>query len=552
MSYLVLARKWRPQTFDDLVGQKHIGRTLEKAIATGRVHHAFLFTGTRGVGKTTSARILAMALNCEKGPTANPCGVCGSCKQIKSGSGLDVMEIDGASNRGIDDIRNLREQISYTPAGGKFRIVIIDEVHMLTKEAFNALLKSLEEPPPNFIFIFATTDPNKVPETILSRIQRYDFKRISAEDIFDRLKYICTEEKIGFEEPALRFVAQKANGSRRDALTLLDQVIPFCKDGITIAELKPVLGLLDQSLFIELFNSIQEKNEAELLQKTTSVLAEGIDLGELANGLTEHVRNLLLSKIPNISRDVLLLSEAETKACAQQAAKFEAADLLRISDLLSSLTMRLTRSPMPRFELEAALLKMARLDKAVDIAKLLDGSFSSDSKKKTEYAPPQPLTQPTNIPLPPEPPEMEAPEKVSSEPLNLSPTAMASDWKLVIRTLSGDLMQIGTFLSLSNVSHADDREIHIMLPPNHKFQHSQLSSSDNTRKIEEWFKKKMNYHGRVLIKLTPESGSAGATGGQQQSGPVISIQKKTSINDAIKKEPIIGSILDEFEGEVIG
>jgi DNA polymerase-3 subunit gamma/tau len=221
MSYLVLARKWRPHTFSELVGQQHVAETLEKAIESSRIAHAFLFTGTRGVGKTSTARILAMALNCEKGPTPKPCGKCSSCREVKGGIGLDVMEIDGASNRGIDDVRELREQIAYTPAKGKYRIVIIDEVHMLTKEAFNALLKSLEEPPPNFIFIFATTEPHKVPETILSRVQRYDFRRISHADILKRLQFICDAEKIACEAEGLSFIVRKADGSMRDALTLL-------------------------------------------------------------------------------------------------------------------------------------------------------------------------------------------------------------------------------------------------------------------------------------------------------------------------------------------
>jgi DNA polymerase-3 subunit gamma/tau len=547
MSYLVLARKWRPQTFDDLVGQKHIGRTLEKAIATGRVHHAFLFTGTRGVGKTTSARILAMALNCEKGPTANPCGVCGSCKQIRSGSGLDVIEIDGASNNKVEDIRELREQVSYTPAGGKYRIVIIDEVHMLSNSAFNALLKTLEEPPPNFLFIFATTDAHKVPETILSRVQRFDFKSISAEDIFGRIKHICDEEKIAYEEAALRYIAQKGNGSMRDALTLLDQVIPFCVEGLTVAELRPVLGLMDQAIFIELIDHIHTKNEAALLSKTTSMLAEGIDIGDLINGLGEHVRNLLVSKIPNISRDVLLLSEAETKTCIAQAAKFDAADLLRISDLLSTLAIRLTRSPMPRFEFEAALLKLSRLDKAIDIGKLLDGSLSQT--KKNTFEPIKLTLSPSPSPSPSQPPPKHSlieDRPVENMPMNMSPSAMATEWKLVVRTMSSDMMQIGTFLSLSNVVHADENEMHISLPPDHRFQYSQLTQTESIRKIEEWFLKKMSYKGKIIIKLPGERSN------NVVIPSVVVVPKNISINEAIKNEPIIGTILDEFEGEVIG
>lgn len=381
MSYLVLARKWRPLTFADLVGQEHIGKTIERAIESKRVAHAFLFTGTRGVGKTTTARILAMALNCEKGPTVNPCGVCSSCKEIKSGVGLDVMEIDGASNRGIDAIRELREQIAYTPAGGKHRIVIIDEVHMLTREAFNALLKSLEEPPPNFIFIFATTEPNKVPETILSRVQRYDFKRISPLDVQKRLKHICEAESLVFEESALLFLAQKAAGSMRDALTLLDQVIPFCSDKITLESVKSVLGLVDADLYFTLFDQILSKEEAGLAKQVARVFAEGVDLSEFVLGMEEHVRHLLLSRIPDLDDNVLTLSSEEKARYAAQSNRFHPTDLLRLTEILSSLSQKLARSQMPRFDLEVALMKLARMDSAVEISALLKGEVQDQKKK---------------------------------------------------------------------------------------------------------------------------------------------------------------------------
>jgi DNA polymerase-3 subunit gamma/tau len=232
MSYVVFARKWRPLTFEDVVGQEHITETLKKAIEKDRVAHAYIFTGTRGVGKTTTARILARALNCENGPTPNPCGVCGACKNIMSGSSFDVIEIDGASNNSVEDIREIRDNIHYSSMGGKYRIYVIDEVHMLTKSAFNALLKTLEEPPPQVIFIFATTEPQKIPATIQSRCQRYDFRRISTEQIVERLTKICADENIAFSSGALTILARKAEGSMRDALSLLDQVCSFCQESI--------------------------------------------------------------------------------------------------------------------------------------------------------------------------------------------------------------------------------------------------------------------------------------------------------------------------------
>ena len=280
MSYIVFARKWRPKTFDDVVGQEHITNTLKKAIEKNRVAHAYIFSGTRGVGKTTTARILARALNCEKGPTPEPCGECTNCKNILSGSSFDVLEIDGASNNGVDDIRELRDNIGYSSMGGNNRIFVIDEVHMLTKSAFNALLKTLEEPPKNVIFIFATTEPQKIPATIHSRCQRYDFRRISVEQVLGRLVHICESEKIAFEKSALTLVARKAEGSMRDALSLLDQVYSFCQENITEKEVRTVLGLVETEVYERIMDSISSKDPAPALKTVQDILYQGFDLQE--------------------------------------------------------------------------------------------------------------------------------------------------------------------------------------------------------------------------------------------------------------------------------
>jgi DNA polymerase-3 subunit gamma/tau len=252
MSYLVFARKWRPLTFDDVVGQEHVTGTLKKAIEKNRIAHAYIFSGTRGVGKTTTARILARALNCDKGPTPDPCGTCDSCKGVVSGSSFDVLEIDGASNNSVDDIRQLRENVGYSAMGGKYRIFVIDEVHMLSKAAFNALLKTLEEPPPGVIFIFATTEPQKIPATIHSRCQRYDFRRIVPEQILERLEKICTTETISYEKAALMLIARKADGSMRDALSLLDQVCSYCPERLAEQEVRLVLGLVGMEVYAKI------------------------------------------------------------------------------------------------------------------------------------------------------------------------------------------------------------------------------------------------------------------------------------------------------------
>lgn len=399
MSYLVFARKWRPLNFCDVIGQEHITDTLKKAIEKNRVAHAFIFTGTRGVGKTTTARILARALNCEKGPTAEPCGVCTSCKDVLSGASFDVLEIDGASNNSVDDIRDLRDNIGYSSMSGKYRIFVIDEVHMLSKPAFNALLKTLEEPPKNVIFIFATTEPQKIPQTIHSRCQRYDFRRIGAEKILERLVYICTTEKINFERSALMLVARKAEGSMRDALSLLDQVYSFCQDNLNEKEVRAVLGLVGMDIFENIMNAICEKKAAPALKLVQEVLVQGFDLQEFILGLQEHVRNLLFARIPGALESRGIELELDTiKKFEESAKRFSEGDLLRMSEIIRKAESDLKWSVYPRFVAELMLLKLTYLDSTITMEQLIKalGSNSqidsaaidnlnehSDSKKKS-------------------------------------------------------------------------------------------------------------------------------------------------------------------------
>jgi len=277
-SYLVLARKWRPQLFEEVVGQRHITRTLQNAISQKRVAHAFLFTGARGVGKTSSARILAKALNCETGPRINPCNQCTNCQEVTRGTSMDVIEIDGASNRGIDEIRELRENVRYTPAKSRYKIYIIDEVHMLTKEAFNALLKTLEEPPPHVIFIFATTEPHKIPATILSRCQRYDFKRIPFREVIGSLKRIVEEEEIQISQRGFLAIAQESEGSLRDAESLLDQVIAYAGKNIRDEDIAEVLGLIDRKMLSDTIEAIADRDAERCMEVIEHVYHFGYDL----------------------------------------------------------------------------------------------------------------------------------------------------------------------------------------------------------------------------------------------------------------------------------
>ncbi|MDR2578371.1 MAG: DNA polymerase III subunit gamma/tau [Chitinispirillales bacterium] len=399
MAYIVFARKWRPRSFGEVVGQEHIVSTLCRAIETDRVAHAYIFTGTRGVGKTTIARILARALNCEKGPTPTPCGECSACKDILSGMGFDVMEIDGASNNGVDDIRELRENIGYSSMAGKHRVVVIDEVHMLTKSAFNAFLKTLEEPPPNVIFILATTEPDKIPATIHSRCQRYDFRRVSAERIAAHLAKICEAEGVAFEKAALTLVARKAEGSVRDSLSLLDQVCSFCGSDLSEKGVREVLGLVGTDVYRGLMKNIREKDQAPALEVVQKALFDGYDLHEFIAGLQEHLRNLLFARIPGaLEVRGVDLDADEAKVFADEAKDFAEPDLMRMSEIIKKAQYELKRSAYPQFLVEIMVLKLLYLDSSASVEQLLKFAKEhrgGDVKKKVELTqepPPRSVT----------------------------------------------------------------------------------------------------------------------------------------------------------------
>jgi len=308
VSYLVLARKWRPQTFSDLVGQEHVSRTLANAIDTNRVAHAFLFTGVRGVGKTTSARIMAKAMNCEKGPTATPCLVCSQCREIAAGSDVDVQEIDGASYNGVDEVRRLQESLPYRPARDRFKIFIVDEVHMLSQNAWNAFLKTLEEPPPHVKFIFATTEVHKVPVTILSRCQRYDFRLIPTMLIAARLRYVLEQEKITADDAAITLIAREGAGSMRDAMSLLDQAIAWGGEKLVGEEVARVLGVAARSVLHEISKGLLAGDAAGCLEVTKRLADQGYDIVQVARGILAELRDLVVARVCKDPGDLLDLA----------------------------------------------------------------------------------------------------------------------------------------------------------------------------------------------------------------------------------------------------
>jgi len=389
MSYLVLARKWRPQSFDDIAGQEHITRTLSNAIRSNRIAHAYLFTGVRGVGKTTAARILAKALNCEKGPTPNPCNQCSSCAEITSGNCIDVLEIDGASNRGIDEIRQIIENVRYQPAQCRFKIYVIDEVHQVTRDAFNALLKTLEEPPPSVKFILATTEPHRLPETILSRCQRYDFRRITLREIVRRLDEISQQEGLNITKGALVLIAREADGSMRDAQSLLEQVLACLEPGSKSHDeaavderlLEEILGLAERQVLYELSNAVIQGNAQRCIELIAKVMVEGRDLGRLSRDLVEHFRNLLVVRLAKADAkeaeafgkgQLLDLPDQEIEDLRTQVADLSTETLLDYFDFMAAGDEEVNRSSNPRFPLETVLVRLATLPKTLPITQLLE------------------------------------------------------------------------------------------------------------------------------------------------------------------------------------
>jgi DNA polymerase III subunit gamma/tau len=576
MSYMVFARKWRPANFDDVVGQTHITDTLKKAIEKDRVAHAYIFSGTRGVGKTTTARILARALNCEKGPTPVPCGSCDSCKGIVSGSSFDVLEIDGASNNSVEDIRELRENVGYSSMGGKYRIYVIDEVHMLSKAAFNALLKTLEEPPPKVIFIFATTEPQKIPATIHSRCQRYDFHRIMLEQILERLSSICEKEKIDAEKTALALIASKADGSMRDALSLLDQAWSYSQGKLTEKETRLVLGLVNTEIYARIMEAIVTKAPSQALSAVQQVLYEGYDLHEFITGLEEYVRTLLFVKIKaDFKVAGNTVSPEHEQQIERSSAHFSEGDLLRISEIIHRTENELKWSAFPRFAAEMMLLKLVFLDSTVSLEKILTMLGKTDDNinstpDNADQRPVDSLGGDGQVKKKNESSALVTEGRLESHREHLSvidpaaidaketeggsfddaPSAgteadIAGRWREFIDKIMQDRPHIGTFLALATVAGHTGSSIDLVFEHNFAFQFTEV----NKKQYREEIAKMLNtFFGRpVEIRLTLAAKPA--------EGPEIKQNKPdkhaVAIESEIAREPVIGSVLEIFDGEIL-
>jgi DNA polymerase-3 subunit gamma/tau len=397
MEYQVSARKWRPQTFEEVVGQPHVAQTLTNAIRLQRIAHAYLFSGMRGVGKTTMARILAKAVNCGSGLTVNPCQRCASCQAITAGHSPDVIEIDGASNRGIEEVRELRETIKYTPMQGRYKVYIIDEVHMLTKEAFNALLKTLEEPPAHVIFILATTEIHKVPSTILSRCQHFQFRRMTRQEITRQLEEVAGKERLALSAGTLAILAKAADGSMRDALSLLDQAIAYGGKEVSAEDLQSMLGLPRQDIIHQVVKSLIERKPSAGLDLIQTVMDRGYDLRQFTGEVVEHIRNLLVAKLSSDPTDLMDLPKEEAEALSQMASTVTEEELQRLFGILTQALEMLRTAPHPRFILEMAVIKASQFPPLQSVEQLVERLERIEKRLSTAAASP-PGTPPSRLP----------------------------------------------------------------------------------------------------------------------------------------------------------
>ena len=381
-NYLVLSRKWRPQSFNDVVGQIHVTQTLQNALSQNRLGHGYLFTGSRGVGKTSVARILSRVLNCMEPKGLNPCNKCNLCIDILNGNNFDVIELDGASNRGIDEIRDLRESVKYAPASGKYKIYIIDEVHMLTKEAFNALLKTLEEPPKHVLFILATTDPHKIPQTILSRTQRFNFKRISIEDINSYLSKILKHEEKQFDEACLKLISKKADGSMRDALSLLDQVIAYCDDAINVQNVSEAIGLIDSIVYSKLLFFILKSDLSKILKTVDDSLSRGHSISDFTNGFIDYLNRCMHFYLKdNIENDIFF--DDEVKSFLKKVeSHLDINFIVRILDSMLQFQNKLKFVNQPMISLESQFIKLAYINKGAEYSIDENDLFEKVEKKE--------------------------------------------------------------------------------------------------------------------------------------------------------------------------
>ncbi len=563
MAYRVLARKWRPIVFQDVVAQDHIVQTLQNAIRSERIVQAYLFCGPRGTGKTTMARLLAKAFNCEQGPTPQPCGTCGLCTSIADNKSMDVLEIDGASNRGIDEIRQLREEVGFAATRGKRKVYIIDEVHMLTAEAFNALLKTLEEPPPHVVFVLATTEPHRLPETILSRCQRYNFRRISTEAIVGQLRKIAEAEKIAAEDEAFFLLGGKADGALRDAENLLDQAIAFSDGSISAEAVRELLGVIPADLYFELTQVILDSDGAAALRAVGRVLDGGGDAGEFTQGLLEHVRRLLVASVSDgfSGHD---LSAADQARYRETAARFQQEDLLRMLQAVTDLEAQLGRVSNPRLWLELTVMKLVFMAPSQSVQEVMDrldrlegmlrsGKAAPSGKRRPDPpaaarvepraqarpAPAEPSASSTHAVEKP-PPEVDASEVPAAPPIessravvDLTLDAVRQKWPDLVEEVRSRKLGLGTFLAEGMPVALEDLRLDLVFKADKTFHAEQVRR--NREFLESVTAEVLGVSLRIRCRF--EQDESGAAEGKDEGAA---------------SDKRVQMAIDIFDGEVVG
>ncbi len=542
MSYIVLARKHRPSNFDEVIGQEHITDLLKKAIASKKIAHAYLFCGPRGIGKTSCARILAKALNCQEGPTANPCGKCSSCLEITKGTGFDVLEIDGASNRGIDEVRVLRENVKFAPTYGAYKIYIVDEVHMLTTEAFNALLKTLEEPPPHVKFIFATTDPNKVPATIISRCQRYDFKRVPVKVTVDTLAQICQKEKLLVAQEALYAIARAAQGSLRDALSILDQISALSDREIKNDDVCSMLGLVELEYLFNLVEAIANKDCSSALKVLDDIIDKGKDIKQLGRDLLEHFRNLMVVKTGGKSLGRLIDYPVNVKEMyLVQSGKLGLNEIIRAIDLIieAQETSRITESL--RIPLEIALAKLTYTGAGVKESKPV--SFAAPVEKTKSKVEPLKPAFPEKVSMgilgnekgsvsiePNETERLEVPMESVLGPSGVDLETIKKSWEAITYAVSREKMSLATYLQEGAPCELKGDKLTVGFAKEFEFHKETLEQKDYIFLVERILTEKLKT--KILLRYK--------------------IIDDPSSNAAPKEEePFVKNALDTFKGKIV-
>ncbi len=553
MSYVVLARRYRPQTFSDIVGQAPIVKTLGNAIRTDRVAHAYLFAGPRGVGKTSTARILSKALNCVNGPTDTPCNVCDICQSISEGSDIDVLEIDGASNRGIDEIRNIRQNVGFAPSRARYRIYIIDEVHMLTREAFNALLKTLEEPPSHVKFIFATTAANRLPETVQSRCQRFDFKNISVHDIEKHLLEICKTEGKQIEPSALHTIAKYAKGGLRDSQSVLDQLFSFCDDKVTSADVNYVLGYIDDDKIYSMFECFVNKDASGALRIVDDILNEGKTPAEFIDQLLLRLRDLLV--FSSCGPDAAW-AEYDESFIHRFEKSFSGDTLMYMIQMLSVMRIRSTDSLLQRISAEMAVIKLCRMESIGALSGLIERITTLEEK----------LEQVDNIPgkrgneilLPAESFARQTVSEKSIEEGDVIPPAKEEKitsgiargknevWGDILKSIQKKKKSTWAFFKEGRLVSSDEGVLVVAFPRKFLFQKERLEQPEEKKLIENCAKEVVPGFRELKLVLSEKEGPE-----ENRQGQNLDNGGAQQINDTVFSEPAVKKTLELFDGRVI-